>query len=190
MIGRYKHPSDTRSTLRGHQRPGRILSSSGSVDTALEFRIPDIANFLTKLFNEGAKGVRVSSALSTLELTRGFFFPNEQKLGDSPVLQNLRKSVKRQRPSPKEMKLEPYYDPVVVLQALARFKNKKASCLHLRAKAATLVCIDSAARVEELEKMYTENFSWNEKEVKVRVCFTKEKQHIDWTEFHFVCSCQ
>lgn len=115
--------------------------------------------------------------------------PEAPRLADQPVIQNLRTSAQIQRPALKDLGSDRYYDPFIILRNLAKRKNKKLSCLDLRAKAATLVCIDGAARVNELTKMFIENFEFGLTEVSIRVYFTKEMQHSDWTIFQFFCSC-
>ena len=190
IVGRYKNQSDKRSTLFGHQKVwGEFVRFCGNSARALDFRVTDIANFLSDLFNKGARGTRISAAISTLELTRGFFIPNGTRLAENPIIESLRRSAKVQRPPLKDLKSDQYYDPYLILRSVSKRRNKSLSCVDLRAKAVTLVCIDGAMRVNELAKMYLENFTFELKEVTVRVCFTKEKQQNAWTGFRFFCSC-
>ena len=115
IVGRYKNQSDKRSTLFGHQKVwGEFVRFCGDSARALDFRVTDIANFLSDLFNKGARGTRISGAISTLELTRGFFIPNGTRLAKNPIIESLRRSAKVQRPPLKDLKSDQYYDVFVM----------------------------------------------------------------------------
>ena len=126
ILARYKHQDDDRSTLGGHQKVWEnFIQFCGSPDKALDFKLPDIANFLSDMFDKGARGDRVSAAISTLELTRGFFQPESTRLADHPIIEKLRKAARIQRPPPKEVKLEGYYDPYRILRSLAKQRTNR-----------------------------------------------------------------
>ena len=72
----------------------------------LSFEAKDVANFATKMFEEGATGSAVNAAITALDETRGVVDPSLPPLGQIQIIKKLRRAAKKRRP-PKRKSLQP-----------------------------------------------------------------------------------
>lgn len=194
VIKSYKKPTDYQGTLRAYQDTwSKFLAfCEGSVERALEFRRTDIANWLSRSFNEqGASGSAVNAAITALDMTRAVVAPNSLPLSQDPVIKALRKSAKIHRPPPRGQLPPSYFDPYILFRHLASFcvKASKSRLHDLRAKVATLLLLDGALRGNELRKIFVENITFMDKKAQIKIPWTKEAKRKEWSFLTFHCSC-
>lgn len=192
VIARYKHQTDKKGTLRTHQQTwSSFVQHCGSPEQALLFTRQDVANFISVMYDKGAKGSKVDATLSALDRTRAFFKPGSTPLAQDDLIKHIKKAATVRRPSPKQLlKNEKYYDPLQLLDALSLLGPlKAASCITLRLRTAVTLLVDGALRVNELTSVYTENMEFGDRRLIIKFPFTKEKRRLCWTTVYFYCSC-
>ena len=96
----YKHPSDKKGTLRQYEKvwSGFVGFCGKDTKRALSFEAKDVANFASKMFDDGATGSAVNAAITALDETRGVVDPSLPPLGQMQFIKKLRRAAKKRRP--------------------------------------------------------------------------------------------
>ena len=189
----YKHPSDKKGTLRQYEKVWDNFVSFCERDTkrALSFEAKDVANFASKMFDDGATGTAVNAAITALDETRSVVDPSLPPLGEIQVIKKLRKAAKKRRPPKRKSTLpSSYFDPILIFKHLSRLgKDIKFSLDKMRTKVAALLLLDGGLRGNELCKIFIENLKLEGRKAEVKIPWTKEEEKIKWTFVTFHCSC-
>ena len=189
----YKHPSDKKGTLRQYEKvwAGFVGFCGKDTKRALSFEAKDVANFASKMFDDGATGSAVNAAITALDETRGVVDPSLPPLGQMQLIKKLRRAAKKRRP-PKRKSLQPntYFDPLLIYRHLSRLgKDIKFSLDKLRTKVATLLLLDGGLRGNELCKVFVENIKLEDRKADIKLPWTKEEKEMKWTLLSIHCSC-
>ena len=123
-------------------------------------------------------------------MTRAYLHPSLPPLAQDEIIKSLRKAAKKSRPSVADGRPSSFYDPYLIYKHLAEGKpDKKLSCRGLRDKAAVLLLMDAALRVDDLTRFFVENMQITDKRLEIRASCTKELKQLGWCTITVFCSC-